>query len=500
MTERTDLTTDWSESPRIIEVADPSNEIVIQDLHDTLRSNTEQAGEGDLDNLDDEFIIDSAGKEDLGGGTLVGITSTLQNAQVAFESRLTPTSTGTVTTQDINGNTLTDSGATFVTDGVTRGAVVINFLDESITEVLEVLGQTQLRTRTLRAGSDNQFDLNDTYKIWNIEQCNIAGGNLVSVDDVAASISPVFPTAFTQIVRTASVSATLQEQAEIQFASFQNGVTIDEANGFPGTTFPVGTPGRPSNNQTDALSIAQDNGLLQFYVRGDITVDTGLDFTNIVWIGQSIGKTTITIPGAAQVNDCEFEDCTLTGTLDGIPEARRCELIAVVGAQGQFSNCGVGGVVTLASSGVCEFIDCHSSVSGGGASQTPEVIIGSGCQLIVRGWEGGFEASGKTGTDPVSIDMGSGQFVAADDNVAGTITVRGIGKFTNYDTYVGSTTINNELVEAWQIREMFKDRGLDAANPKQITENTPGTSYDEEFDGIVKQVRKVGSVTTITRS
>ena len=73
MTERTDLTTDWGEATRLIEVASPSTDIILQDLHDTLRSNTKQAGEGHDDNQDDDPLVDSAGKEALGGGVLVGI-------------------------------------------------------------------------------------------------------------------------------------------------------------------------------------------------------------------------------------------------------------------------------------------------------------------------------------------------------------------------------------------------------------------------------------------
>jgi len=496
--ERTDLTTFWQESPRIIEVASPSSELVIQDLHDTLRSNTEQAGEGDLDNLDDDQIIDSAGKEDLGGGTLVGITSTLQNAQVAFESRLTPTSTGTVTTSDINGNTLTDSGATFITDGVERGAVVINFVDESITEVLEVLGETQIRTRVLRAGSDNQFDLNDTYKIWNVQQCNIAGGNLVSLNDVNASISPVFPTAFTQIIRTASVSATLQEQAELQFASFDGGVTLDETSSFSGIGYPVGTPGRPVNNQADMLAIAIANGLDKFYVRGNITVASGLDFSDYTWIGASQRKTTITVPGAATVTDCEFENCEVTGDMDGVVEIREAEVNAVTNLAGGVFRSGLFGVNTAAAGGSLELVDCYSEVAGGGPGQTAELQV-MDADVIVRRYTGGLTLSEKTGAGAVSVDILSGQVVVDDSCVSGVMTLRGIGKWTNYDTYVGSTAITNELIEAYMIREMYQDRGLDAENPKVITENTPGTSYDEDFNGITKTVRKVGSVTTVTR-
>lgn len=86
MAVRTDVTVDWSVSPRIITVASPSTEITIQDLVDTCRSL-----EDDLYNMSFPHLIDAAGKEPLGGGTLVGITATLLDAKVKFEDRPGPT-------------------------------------------------------------------------------------------------------------------------------------------------------------------------------------------------------------------------------------------------------------------------------------------------------------------------------------------------------------------------------------------------------------------------
>jgi len=211
MTERTDLTTFWEEDPRIVEIASPSVGIIIQDLHDSLKSNTLQASENDdsLENLDDLPLIDSSGKENIGLGEEVGITATMLDSQVAFESRLTVTSSGTITTGDAGGASLIDAAGSLVTDLVRRGAVVINFTDESITEVLRIVGEGQAITRVLRAGTLNQYTIGDVYKIWNIIQCEISGGNLVGLDELDAEQSPVFPTAFTQIVRARSASATL---------------------------------------------------------------------------------------------------------------------------------------------------------------------------------------------------------------------------------------------------------------------------------------------------
>ena len=82
---RHDITVDWQSSPRIITVLAPSTETTVQDLVDTLREM-----ETWPDALDEPHIINAAGKEPLGGGVRVGITATLQNAQLAFEARPGP--------------------------------------------------------------------------------------------------------------------------------------------------------------------------------------------------------------------------------------------------------------------------------------------------------------------------------------------------------------------------------------------------------------------------
>ena len=47
---------------------------------------------------------------------------------------------------------------------------------------------------------------------------------------------------------------------------------------------------------------------------------------------------------------------------------------------------------------------------------------------------------------------------------------------------------------------IMQDQGLDLAEPKTITENTAGSSYDESVGTITKEIRKVGANTTVTRT
>ena len=84
MAVRGDISVNWDASPRVITVAAPSTVVEIQDLVDTLR-----VLEAEQTNLTYPPLLTAAGKESLGAG-FVGITVTLQNAQVAFEPRPGP--------------------------------------------------------------------------------------------------------------------------------------------------------------------------------------------------------------------------------------------------------------------------------------------------------------------------------------------------------------------------------------------------------------------------
>lgn len=440
MTTRTDVNTDYTPSPRVIEVEAPSTELTVQDLVDTVR-----VQEDAFTGLSFTKLINAAGKEDLGGGVLVGITANLQDAQVSFEARTTPAETGTVTTGSgaaTNGlQTFVDTSADFVTAGVARGSLVINFTDESIADVYEVVNATTLTTRTLVNGTDNDYDIGDSYQVFNIIQCNISGGNLVAEDENDVQISPVVPTAFTQIVRTASSSATLSESQDIQFSSFDGGVTVDTGSIHSGTNFPTGTARQPVNNMSDALQIAQNRGLDRFFINGNITLDT-LNFNNYVFEGQSTSRTTITIDTSASVAASEFTNCVVTGILDGnsVIEKGVAKNLNVI--DGVVRNSGIVGEVTMSGSSTLQLLDCHE-----GSSVRPYINFnGSGTSLIVTNFNGAIGLKNKTGADTAFLDMASGDIEIDNDVTSGAITLRGVAKWNNKFEYTGGATIVDETI------------------------------------------------------
>lgn len=477
MATRSDVSVDYFLSPRIVRVAAPSTELTIQDLHDTVRDIEDEPGAMQYPEL-----ISTAGKEELGGGVTVGLTSTLLDAVVAFDARKVSEASGTVTTPDASGRTLTDSGATFESNGVSPGSWVVNLTDGSICSVVTVDSEMQITTDILGDGTDNEFGSGDSYKIWPVIQCEVSGGNLVALDAADLQIDAILPTAGTQIVRTSSSSATLQELADIQFASFSNGVTIDTVNGVAGTIYPTGTPRQPSSNITDALAIAVERGFVRFYLASDLTLSTGTDVTNFSFIGESQTKTTVTIDAAAVVTNCEFYECYITGTLDGGSKLGQCHVAALDYVNGHIEECVIEGPVTLGGTDTAFFLDCWSAVPGMG---TPVVDCGGdGPPLAIRGYSGGIELQNKTGSDSVSIDLESGQIVLASTVTTGTIVCRGVGKLTDLST--GATVVeSDQLLDGQKLTDLWQVKGLDSDNPATYapTSTTAGAVSQTVIEG-----------------
>lgn len=207
MTTRSDVLQVYEEDPRISTVEAPSVQYLAQDVVDTTRK-----AEDSFQGMSYTKLLDASGKDDLGGGLEVGITVTLQNNVVEFEARRTPAETGTITTQgltDARGLVqLIDTAADFGAANIQPGSFVINFTDLSVTDVRSVIDTDQLECKALVNGG-NTFEVGDVYQVFNIIQCDATGGNLVAVDEFGATISPILPSAFTQVLLSRSSSATL---------------------------------------------------------------------------------------------------------------------------------------------------------------------------------------------------------------------------------------------------------------------------------------------------
>jgi hypothetical protein len=407
--------------------------------------------------LDDVHLIEAAGKEALGGGVSVGITATLNNAQVMFTAQTTPLDDGSGRTCDANdadGVQLYVDDADFVTDGIVSGDTVYNITTGAIATITEVIDLHTLKHFVLSGGSSAQWTSGDNYKVYDMRLCTITGGNLVAVDTNGDPIEPALPSVGNYLKTTSSSSATLQEIAAIQYSSYGGGVSVDITSSFAGTEFPCGTPQAPVNNIVDALSIASARGFTTLYIIGDITIDDAGDYTGMVFVGESMTKSTITIDPVANILGAEFYDAYVVGTLDGNALLNRCKIGTLNYVYGVVENCVLDvGIITLGGSNPANFLDCWSGVPGVG---TPVIDMGgSGQSLGLRNYNGGIKLINKSGAESVSIDLNSGQVVLDSTVTDGTIVIRGIGKLT--DNSVGATVDATHLLTPANIADGVLD-------------------------------------------
>ena len=451
----------WRLSPRIITIPDTEAEATIDDLQDTLLDL-----EDDDEGMTWPHLRETSGGEALGGGVTVGLTTELQNAQIAFQARTASESEGTATTGDATGITLIDTSATFQSDGVSNGDVIVNFSDKSVASVITVDSEIQITHEALADGTNNDWEVGDEYKVWPWTVCEVTGGNCVAVDSGGTEILPVLPRFGVSYLRTSSSSATLQELSNIQYASFNGGVTVDISNGVSGTAFPIGTPHEPVDNMADALLIAATRGFTSFYINGNITLDSGLDYEQYSFYGESVDKTAITVSGSAQTERCEFYECTLTGTLDGLCKVKNAAIADLNYVSGVIELCILQGEIQLGGGADAYFLDCWA---GNLLGVPPSIDLGgSGQTLVMQNFNGYIQWKNKSGADQANASLNAGWVVLDSTVTAGSVTLIGVGHVEDNST--GTTTVNTDhLVEATEIHELHKLQGLDPDAPMTVT-------------------------------
>ena len=454
-------------SPRIIEIVAPTTNVSVQELVDLVR-----AWEDTVLGMDFPYLIDAAGKEDLGRGVRVGITATLQNAVIAFEIEGGVDSSGTVTTPDTTGKVLIDSAGTFISDGIVAGDTVVNVTDSSITSILRVDSETQVTTFGLMSGTDNKFDSSDSYKIWNKVQCEIAGGNLVAVDESGTTLSPFLPTAQTHVLRSSSSSATLTESDAIQYSSFNGGITIDPVNGTDATAFPAGTPMAPVKTCEYAMVLAESRGLKKIFFLDDLSIDdhtmSGYDMT-----GLDSRRTVLTIGSGLFWSGGMIKNCKVQGTFanDSFINIEDAEIGTLGNISLNAKDCVLTGTIELNDASTTNFFNCTDGVPGLG---TPILQVNDCVNLGIWGYIGGIKLTNIiTPGANISFNAPSGRLVVDASDTVGSIVARGVGSITG--TTGGTTITQTDLLN----RDVISDAVWDESTAGHTTAGTTGKALSD---------------------
>ncbi len=216
----------------------------------------------------------------------------------------------------------------------------------------------------------------------------------------------------------------------LQFGTFDGYVWIDPSTSNTGTTYPVGTPAAPVNNDSDAQLIADAQGLYNLFARGNTTV-TGVH-SGIKFWGRSPRTTQITIDPSANISGCEFQSCLLSGDLgsNGSSYMITVALKNVTGIFGHLENCVLReGTNTLSSPNGFAMINKCSAVSAiNPGTDIPIFDLAGSGRVASRSLDGEIIFQNKSSGNDCSLDL-DGAVVTLDSTItAGTWRFSGIGK------------------------------------------------------------------------
>lgn len=283
-------------------------------------------------------------------------------------------------------------------------------------------------------------------------------------------------------------SAGLISNKAIEFSSFNGGVTIDQTNSTgrasSGTVFPSGTPEAPCLYLTDLHLISQRRGFNKVWVLGNLLLDDTASWDGHEFVGESALKSVITIPAIADVLDCEFYDCNVTGTLDGSSQIERSVINELSFVDGFIFSCAIGpSTITLGTGTVANIFSCYSTVPG---NATPTIDLAGNGILALRDYNGGIKLINYNSTGSHSVDLAAGQVILDSNTItSGIFVIRGVGKLVDENgVHIHSgawngVTIVNELINVPNIVEGTWDEPI----INHLDSGSTGKALDDAASG-----------------
>lgn len=254
-------------------------------------------------------------------------------------------------------------------------------------------------------------------------------------------------------------SAGLISSPLIEYAAFEGGVWYDEVNGTPGTVFPIGAHLQPAKFLSDVKLIADYRGFNVVYIVGDANIDSGIDFNEFIFEGQTHVNNQVNVLPSANVFGSVFRDLTVTGTLDGGNEITNSIVSGLTYVNGHIHNCGLVGTISLAGNMDAIIANCITL-----DPYNPPVIDmgGSGQNLVLPNYSGLLTITNfNYPTGFIGIGMNAGETKLDSTSVlAGTIQIAGVGTLLDENDnpirsglWNGGVTIINSLMSKETVAE-----------------------------------------------
>ena len=256
-------------------------------------------------------------------------------------------------------------------------------------------------------------------------------------------------------------STGLQDLSTLLTSAYQGRVAVNTVKGQTGTSTPIGTLNKPSNNIIDAVEIADINGIGEIYLVNSVDLIDGDDVSGLMVRGSSPIRVSVHIDDGANVYQSEFNYITVSGILDGQSIIRDSIINGLEYVTGFIDNSGLlAPAIVLGAGSQATFNNCFSNVPG---TATPTIDMGgAGQTLAIRGYRGGIRIMNRTGSDACSMDIDSGHVVVDASCTGDPITIRGSYKLTvepgathpdtdGRDAMANTTATKSDVFNATQI-------------------------------------------------
>jgi hypothetical protein len=277
---------------------------------------------------------------------------------------------------------------------------------------------------------------------------------------------------------------------QIEYASYNGGVTIDAVNGTDSAEYPYGTPLYPCKTTANSYAIRVARGFKKVYLRSDLSlvgipdgVLNGLDI--ICEFGNR--KYTLTINNVL-VTDCKATNLSITGVFKAgsTAQAIDCYIHDTSNVNLRANNCSV-------SSGSYESTDLVNCILTGDIN----IVSGgkmSGVGIVFEGDFTTIDMLSSPSTVSMDIDSGYVKLINAVDNclaefnlrggeieldstiTGGDFYIEGYGTLYGDPTILGMTVkannlISSDAISSSQIKvdELHKIQGLDPLNAMTVT-------------------------------
>lgn len=243
-------------------------------------------------------------------------------------------------------------------------------------------------------------------------------------------------------------SAGLINVTEVQYAAFDDHITIDTGNvsgrAAAGTVYPIGTESVPSNNLADALTIAVFRGFDEINIIGNLVIGATDVISNYTLIGQgatlNVTKTLVTLTSGCATTNAVYKDCKVTGVQGGESHYINCVIGELSNAHCHYRDVALVGPITYtASIGSTHTTDMHECYAG-----NDEVVLnqnGSQLKFVIYDFSGKIKfTNGTHASSTTRIHMTGGTVTLDSTCTAGTYIITGWCSVVNSSTATVDTT------------------------------------------------------------